>query len=89
MQGYGEESSRPRIDKFEEEDVKLQLDQFGRPKVDPFTMPTESLPDDVDPQNMGLLPSLLVKAAERVEASEATPSPLSATREAEGSSKRL
>ena len=33
-------------------------------------MPTEALPDDVDPQNPGMLTSFLVKAAESVDDSE-------------------
>ena len=70
-QGYGEESSRPRIDKMEEESSSIpQLDKWGRPKAALYTMPTEALPDDVDPQNPGMLTSFLVKAAESVDDSE-------------------
>ena len=45
----------------------VQLDKWGRPKEASFTMPTEALPDDVDPNNPGLLPSLLIRAAEGVD----------------------
>ncbi|GAX75025.1 hypothetical protein CEUSTIGMA_g2471.t1 [Chlamydomonas eustigma] len=58
-----EETSRPRIEKIEEEEA-LKLDRWGRPLKPKFIMPTEALPEDVDTQNPGLLPSLLVRATE-------------------------
>ena len=71
MQGYGDESSRPKVDQMNDEDSNLpDLDRWGRPKAALYTLPTEALPDDVDPQNPGLLPSLLVKAAESVDDTE-------------------
>ncbi len=53
------------IDKIEEDEA-LQLDRWGRPLKPVIKMPTEALPEDVDTQNPGLLPSLLVKAADNM-----------------------
>jgi hypothetical protein len=63
VQTTPEQSSRPRIEKIEEVE-SLKLDRWGRPLKPKFTMPTEALPEDVDTQNPGLLPSLLIKATE-------------------------
>ena len=64
--GFAAEATRPRVDLLGEEEA-LQLDKWGRPKKSQITMPTEALPEDFDPNDPGLLPSLLVKAAENVE----------------------
>jgi len=73
-QGYGDQSSRPTIDKLED-DSMVQLDRWGRPKAASFTMPTVALPDDVDPNNPGLLPSLVMRAVEGVDIDSKTSSP--------------
>ena len=64
--GFATEATRPRVDNMEEEEA-LQLDKWGRPRKPQIKMPTEALPDDFDPNDPGLLPSLLVKAAENVD----------------------
>lgn len=64
--GFATEATRPRIDNLDEEEA-LQLDKWGRPRKPQIRMPTEAMPEDFDPNNPGLLPSLLVKAAENVD----------------------
>ncbi|KAG1659725.1 hypothetical protein FOA52_012265 [Chlamydomonas sp. UWO 241] len=57
---YSEVAYKPSIPRIED-DEGLALDRWGRPMKPQFTMPTAALPDDVDPDNMGLLPTLLAK----------------------------
>ena len=70
LQEFLTESTRPTIERID--DGELELDRWGRPKKPQFTMPTEALPDDVDPENLGPLPSLLHKTALRVDVSAET-----------------
>lgn len=64
--GFATDSLRPRVDRMDE-DAALNLDQWGRPMKATYKMPTEALPEDVDPEDLGPLPKAILQAAKGVE----------------------